>query len=71
VKQFIQLIKLLFKDPNLVSKPDFMDKVDGTLQFLPFEEEDLQAVSFYAWLKSKMTKKGYYETLLSLTNENR
>lgn len=71
VKPFIQLIKLLFKDPSLVSKPNFMEIVDNSLQFLPFEEEDLQAVSFYAWLKSKMTKKGYYETLLALTNDNK
>jgi hypothetical protein len=48
-----------------------MEIVDNSLQFLPFEEEDLQAVSFYAWLKSKMTKKGYYETLLALTNDNK
>ena len=68
-KSFLQLIKAYFDQPNLVSKSSFVDKVDETLEFLPFEEEDLQAVSFYAWLKSKMTRKTYYQALLDLINE--
>ena len=66
----MKLIKAFFDQPILVSKPEFMEKVDASLEFLPFEEEDLQAVSFYAWLKSKMLKKSYYEALLQLTHEN-
>ena len=69
-KSFLKLIKSFFDQPILVSKPEFMEKVDSTLEFLPFEEEDLQAVSFYAWLKAKMLKSSYYEALLQLTREN-
>lgn len=65
---FLKLIKVFFDRPDLVSKPEFIEKVDNTLEFLPFEEEDLQAVSFYAWLKSKMVKKNYYEVLLELAH---
>lgn len=65
---FIKLIKNFFDRPDLVSKPEFMENVDATIEFLPFEEEDLQAVSFYAWLKSKMVKKKYYDVLLELAH---
>ena len=65
---FLKLIKRFFDRPDLVSKQEFIDNVDSSLEFLPFEEEDLQAVSFYAWLKSKMVKKGYYEVLLELAH---
>lgn len=65
---FLKLIKSFFDRPDLVSKPEFLDKVDGSLKFLPFEEEDLQAVSFYAWLKSKMVKRKYYDVLIELAH---
>ena len=68
-RKFLKLIKAFFDQPNLVSKAEFIEKVDASLEFLPFEEEDLQAVSFYAWLKSKMMKCSYYEALLHLTHE--
>ena len=34
--------------------------------FLTFEEEDIQEVFFYAWLKSKALKRPYYEVLLEM-----
>lgn len=64
--RFLQLIKQFFKNPQAVGNASFMEQVDQSLTFLPTEEEDLQAMSFYAWLKSKMVKRPYYEVLLEL-----
>lgn len=36
------------------------------LEFAPFEQEDLQAMVFYAWIKSKALKQDYYTTLLKV-----
>ena len=66
VKQFLVLIKLLMEQPDLVTKPAFVQHVDNTLEFTTFRETDLQAMSYYAWLKSKMIQKPYYEVLLEL-----
>lgn len=52
------------------SQPDF-EKIKKHIVFLDPNEEDLQAMVFYAWLKAKATKKGFYETLLDLVNEHR
>lgn len=66
VRQFLELIKVLLEQPDLVTKPAFVQHVDNTLEFTTFRETDLQAMSYYAWLKAKMTQKPYYEVLLEL-----
>jgi hypothetical protein len=44
----------------------FKDKILDKLDFVPYEQEDIQAMAFYAWLKSKATQKDFYTTLLGL-----
>ncbi|GAB3195092.1 hypothetical protein ABID22_000004 [Pontibacter aydingkolensis] len=67
VKHYLELIRLLLEHPEQVSKPAFVQLVDNTLEFTTFKQTDLAAMSFYAWLKSKMLQKPYYDVLMELT----
>lgn len=44
----------------------YLEKVETSFEWIEKEKEDLQAMSYYAWLKSKMTKRDFYEVLLEL-----
>lgn len=62
---FLKLIKeYLFNYSDKVE--GFKDKILDKLDFVPYEQEDIQAMAFYAWLKSKATQKDFYATLLGL-----
>ncbi|MBC5994122.1 hypothetical protein [Pontibacter cellulosilyticus] len=67
VKQYLELIKVMTVQPQLITKPAFVQHVENTLEFTTFKQTDLQAMSYYAWLKSKMLQKPYYEVLMELT----
>lgn len=66
---FLSLFKKITQKPDIVSTKSFMELVDQTFVFLPHEEEDLQAMTFYAWLKAKMQRKGFYEVLLEIVKK--
>jgi hypothetical protein len=68
VKTFIGFIKQYINDPMWVTSDDFKTFVDNNLQRLPVEQEDLQAMAFYCWLKSKMLKRNYYKVLVETVN---
>jgi len=55
--------------PGICFKSAFFKKVEDAFEYLPMEQENIQEVNFYAWLKSKMVKKYYYEVLLELINQ--
>lgn len=62
---FLKLIKdYLFNYSDNVD--GFKNKILDRLDFVPYEQEDIQAMAFYAWLKSKATQKDFYATLLGL-----
>ncbi|MFC6999813.1 hypothetical protein [Rufibacter roseus] len=63
---FLQLLEHLFLQPDVASRKIFLQQVEDLLQFKPTEQEDLPSMSYYAWLKSKMVNKSYYEVLLEL-----
>ncbi|MDX5345956.1 MAG: hypothetical protein LPK19_01805, partial [Hymenobacteraceae bacterium] len=67
VRGYLQIIKLLLAQPDLIKQPDFLKLVEKKLTFLPLEQEDIQAISFYAWLKAKMERRRYYHVLLELS----
>ena len=62
-------LTLVKKSMELGSKSLLKDQIQKTMQFLSFDQEDLQAISFYAWIKSKSTGEDFYDTLLELTNK--
>jgi len=63
-KSFLGLIKKLINDPLNFRDEDTQKKIDKYLTVVPEEKEDLQAMTFYAWLKAKFLKRNYYEVLL-------
>jgi len=63
---FLTLFKKIIQNPEIVSSKAFINLVENTFTFLPHEEEDLQAMAFYAWLKSKMMRREFYDVLLEV-----
>ncbi|MGV3539974.1 MAG: hypothetical protein ACO1OQ_09195 [Rufibacter sp.] len=63
---FLQLLKHLFLQPDQASRKAFLQQVESLLEFKPTEQEDLPSMSFYAWLKSKMVNRNYYDVLVEL-----
>lgn len=68
VQVYVQFIKQLLHNPASVTQEDFFQQVDKSFIFLPAKQEDLQSMGFYAWLKSKMVKRKYYEVLLEIAS---
>jgi len=61
--QFMDFVALYLDDPNMVTTPEFQQKVKAA--GLGWGDmEDVQAITFFCWLRSKMTGKPYYEVLL-------
>jgi len=67
VRGYLQLLKKLLDDPYLLEQPYFTELIEKELEFVPMEQEDLQSISFYAWLKARIQKRKYYDVLLELT----
>jgi hypothetical protein len=65
---FIQQIKTIINKPLIMKDKTFIDGVISTLVKIPSEQEDLQAMAYYSWLKAKMLNKNYYEVLLDVAN---
>jgi hypothetical protein len=61
---FLKFIRRVISDPGLVSTPDFAEEVKEASLGWPGEKEDIQAITFFCWLKSKMLRRNYYEVLL-------
>ena len=64
---FLKLVKELIKSADLIS---LEEKVENSFEWLPINEEDLQAMAFYAWIKSKVSKIDYYTCVMALVNQN-
>lgn len=61
---FLKFIRRVILDPDIVTTPEFAEEVKQARMGLPVEREDIQAITFFCWLKSKMQKREYYEVLL-------
>lgn len=70
ISVFLGLIKRIIKNPLIVDTEEFLNRVESSFDWVEIEQEDLQAMSYYAWLKSKMTKDTFYMTLLELMQTN-
>ncbi|MDB4534187.1 hypothetical protein N9242_04880, partial [Vicingaceae bacterium] len=66
--QFMQIIKKIISNPHIIKDKAFIDKVVSSMVIKPSEQEDLQAMTFYSWLKSKMQNKPFYDVLLDVVN---
>ncbi len=65
-KFFLSFIKKLINQPQIIRTKEFAEQVKAAQLALPEEKEDLQAITFFAWLKAKMQNKNYYQTLLEV-----
>ncbi|MGI9543405.1 MAG: hypothetical protein ACR2MX_09105 [Cyclobacteriaceae bacterium] len=63
-RAFLNLMKILIDRPKEAISETFKSQAETALITIPEEQEDLQAMAFYAWLKSKMLDQNYYEVLL-------
>lgn len=66
---FIQKVKTIINNPLIIKDKKFVDEVINELVKIPSEQEDLQAMAYYAWLKGKMLNKNYYEVLMEIANK--
>ena len=70
VKVFTNLISKIIIEPEKATTSKFFMEVEKSFTWLPVEKEDIHAVLFYAWLKSKLLDRTAYEVLLELTASN-
>lgn len=68
VKNFSYVIRDLATDPRLMGDKKLWEEVDAKFDTQGFEREDLQAMTFYAWLRAKINKKDFYGLLLEHIN---
>ncbi len=66
---FLRLIRHVIEKPEAVKTPEFAKYVDDVVERLPGDKEDIQAMTFYCWLKSKMLGLNYYEVLVKTIEE--
>lgn len=61
---FFKIIGKILRNPDVVGTASFRTQVKTVVQNWEFDMGDLQAVTFFCWLKSKLHGKDYYELLL-------
>ncbi len=69
VLSFLRFVHEIINDPAVARTPDFAARVAHIPAFLSGEREDLQVISFFAWLKARVLGKPYQEVLLWLTEQ--
>ncbi|MEE9407353.1 MAG: hypothetical protein V3V28_04675 [Polaribacter sp.] len=65
---YLKLIEIYYKNPKIVTTEEFSNKVEASFNFIDKEKEDIFMMSFFAWLKAKMTKQDIYLVTLDLIN---
>lgn len=68
-RTFLRFIRYVVEKPENVKTKEFAEKVDEVIERLPGDQEDIQAMTFYCWLKSKMLGRPYYDTLIETIRE--
>jgi hypothetical protein len=64
VGNFLQIIRWVIDEPLEVASAKFEEKVAKLITRTPGDREDIQALTFYCWVKSKMLQRPYYEVLV-------
>lgn len=67
---FMKFISKMIEDPKIVEKPAFKDTVMQSIAGFGDMKDDIQAITFFCWLRSKMTKRPYYKVLLEEMTES-
>jgi hypothetical protein len=69
VNIFIGFIEEFFKQPENITEPAFAQRIVESNIRWAGEHEDIQAILFFCWLRSKMKKKDCYSVLLERIDE--
>ncbi|MBU3012054.1 hypothetical protein KO506_11620 [Polaribacter vadi] len=69
VINYLKLIETYYKNPEIVTSEEFHQKVEKSFTWLDHKKEDIFIMSFFAWLKAKMTKQNVYDVTLELINK--
>ncbi len=65
---YLKLVEIYYKNPEVVSSKEYYEKVENSFDWLDRDKEDIFMMSFFAWLKAKMTKQDVYLVTLNLVN---
>jgi hypothetical protein len=68
VINYLKLIETYYKNPEMIATKEFLDKVKRSFEWIDNQKEDIFMMSFFAWLKAKMTKQNVYLVTLNLVN---
>ena len=68
VLTYLALVRELVENPHVTQDRTFGNRVVHLPPFISEEREDLQVISFYAWLKARIVQRPYYEVLLELAH---
>ncbi len=68
VLTYLALVREVVENPDVTQERTFGNRVMHLPPFISEEREDLQVISFYAWLKARILKRPYYEVLLELAH---
>ena len=68
VINYVKLVEAYYKKPEVITSNDFLDKVKNSFEWIDNQKEDIFMMSFFAWLKAKMTKQDVYLVTLDLVN---
>lgn len=63
---FLALIKRIVYEEEVLNLADLEKRVQVSWEWVPRKEEDLQAMIFYAWLRSKITRQTFYECMVEM-----
>jgi hypothetical protein len=66
---FLKFVFRLMSNPDLATTESIRREVLAAKLGWPGHIEDLQAITFFCWLRSKMQQREYYEVLLERINE--
>jgi len=71
VKHFLFAVRAYMNNPNTIQPDNFYELLEGKFDLSPEKHHSTIDMSFYAWLKSKVFKRPYYEVLLEHINGER
>lgn len=63
---YLGLVEHYYKTPEHSASDEFKLLVENSFDWISPKQEDIFVMSFYAWLKSKMSKKSLYSTTMEL-----
>lgn len=64
--EFLKLVIAYYNNKSIVRTENFKKQVEHSLLFKDPKKEDVLIMSYFSWLKAKMTGKGIYETTIDM-----